>query len=180
MGVLEFEEQAAAGYEYPRVLDEMRAAGYDGTELGDWGFMPTDPDLLRIVLTERSLSLVGAFVPVRLADDSARAAGERAAIRTAMLLKDAGFPRAFVVLADDIAASPERTAIAGRVGADHQLSEDGRATFASNAEGDRARGARGDRSAHGISSSLRLMHRNTGGDLGPDAPHGSRRSWPLS
>ncbi|MBA3297852.1 MAG: xylose isomerase, partial [Acidobacteria bacterium] len=133
-GVLEFEEQAAAGYEYPRVLDEMRAAGYDGTELGDWGFMPTDPDQLRIVLTERSLSLVGAFVPVRLADDSARAAGERAAIRTAMLLKDAGFPRAFVVLADDIAASPERTAMAGRVGADHRLSENGRATFASNAE----------------------------------------------
>ena len=42
-GVLEFEEHAAAGYDYDRVLDEMRAAGYDGTELGDWGFMPTDP-----------------------------------------------------------------------------------------------------------------------------------------
>ena len=26
-----------------RVLAEMEATGYAGTELGDWGFMPTDP-----------------------------------------------------------------------------------------------------------------------------------------
>ncbi|HXG56793.1 MAG TPA: TIM barrel protein [Vicinamibacterales bacterium] len=134
-GVLEFEEQSAAGYDYSRVLDEMRAAGYDGTELGDWGFMPTDPPQLRAALSERSLALLGAFVPVRLADNGSRDEGERAAIRTALLLKETGFPDAFVVLADDIAASPERTAVAGRVGPDHRLPEDGRATFAANAEG---------------------------------------------
>ena len=134
-GVLEFEEQSAAGYDYTQVLDELRAAGYVGTELGDWGFMPTDPRTLRDALGERSLSLVGAFVPIRLADPGARAEGERAAIRTASLLKDAGFPTAFVVLADDIAASPERTAAAGRVGPEHQLPDDDRAVFAANAEG---------------------------------------------
>lgn len=134
-GVLEFEEQAAAGYDYARVLDEMRHAGYEGTELGDWGFMPSDPRQLRAALAARSLSLVGAFVPVRLADDGARAAGEKAAIRTATLLKDAGFPGAFVVLADDIAASPARTAAAGRVGPEHRLPEGARLTFAANAEG---------------------------------------------
>jgi inosose dehydratase len=133
-GVLEFEEQSAAGYDYTRVLDEMRAAGYDGTELGDWGFMPTDPNALRDALAVRSLALVGAFVPVRLADPRVVAAGEESAIRTARLLSDAGFPNAFVVLADDIAASPERTAVAGRVGAEHRLPEDGRKTFAANAE----------------------------------------------
>lgn len=134
-GVLEFEEQSAAGYDYVRVLDEMRAAGYDGTELGDWGFMPTDPHQLSGALTARSLSLIGAFVPVPLADPASREQGERAAIRTASLLKDAGFSDAFVVLADDIAASPERTAVAGRVQPEHCLPDDLRAIFAANAEG---------------------------------------------
>ena len=133
-GVLEFEEQSAAGYDYDRVLDEMRAAGYDGTELGDWGFMPTEPLELREALAARSLALLGAFVPVRLADPDAYAAGEAMAIRTATLLRDAGFPNAFIVLADDIAASPERTAVAGRVEPQHRLAEHDRAIFAANAE----------------------------------------------
>jgi hypothetical protein len=29
--------------QYRRVLDEMHGTGYAGTDLGDWGFMPTDP-----------------------------------------------------------------------------------------------------------------------------------------
>ncbi len=45
-GVLEFNlEGEVAGYE--QVLDEIAATGYTGTELGDWGFMPTDPGKLR-------------------------------------------------------------------------------------------------------------------------------------
>ena len=134
-GVLEFEEQSAAGYDYPRVLDEMRQAGYDGTELGDWGFMPTDPHKLSDALAARSLALLGAFVPVRLADPEAYEDGEAAALRTAALLKDAGFPDAFIVLADDIAASPERTAVAGRVPDHLRLPEAERTIFAANAEG---------------------------------------------
>lgn len=134
-GVLEFEEQSAAGYDYARVLDEMQAAGYDGTELGDWGFMPTDPGRLQQALAARALSLLGAFVPVRLADPSAYDAGLAAALRTARLLKDAGFPGAFIVLADDIAASPERTAAAGRVTDDLRLPDAARVTFAASAEG---------------------------------------------
>ena len=133
-GVLEFEDQSAAGYDYNRVLDEMRDAGYDGTELGDWGFMPTDAQVLRDALAARSLSLLGAFVPVRLADPAAYETGEATAIRTASLLKNAGFPQAFIVLADDIAASPERTAVAGRVQRQHHLPDEGRAIFAANAE----------------------------------------------
>ena len=38
------------------------------------------------------------------------------------------------MLADDIAASPERTAYAGRVGPEHRLAIEGRATFATGAE----------------------------------------------
>ena len=145
-GVLEFEEQSAAGYDYTRVLDEMREAGYDGTELGDWGFMPTDPRQLKEALAARSLALLGAFVPVRLSDPGAYTAGEAAAVRTAALLEKAGFPKAFIVLADDIAASPERTAAAGRVTDELRLPEAGRTIFAANAE----RIARAVRDATGL------------------------------
>jgi len=143
-GVLEFEAQS--GYHYTRVLDEMRAAGYDGTELGDWGFMPTDPQQLAEALAVRSLALLGAFVPVRLADPGAYDAGAAAALRTAALLRDAGFPNAFIVLADDIAASPERTAAAGRVTDDLRLPVPARKVFAGNAE----RIARAVRDATGL------------------------------
>ncbi len=45
-GILEFElEGKSLGYE--QVLDEIAATGYTGTELGDWGFMPTDPQELK-------------------------------------------------------------------------------------------------------------------------------------
>ena len=44
-GVLEFDlEGEAAGF--AQVLNEMVETGYAGTELGDWGFMPTDPEKL--------------------------------------------------------------------------------------------------------------------------------------
>ena len=45
-GVLEFESKAESPG-YTQVLDEIRQSGYAGTELGDWGFMPTDPAALR-------------------------------------------------------------------------------------------------------------------------------------
>ena len=44
-GVLEFEAPATHA-PAAQVLDEMAAAGYAGTELGDWGFLPTEPAAL--------------------------------------------------------------------------------------------------------------------------------------
>ncbi|HWP99937.1 MAG TPA: hypothetical protein VNK92_05665, partial [Vicinamibacterales bacterium] len=87
-GVLEH-ERAGLAVGYAQVLDEMAATGYDGTELGDWGFMPIDPVRLREELDRRRLALVGAYVPVRLADAAAHEAGRAAAVRTARLLRDA-------------------------------------------------------------------------------------------
>ena len=59
-GVLEFElEGQAPGY--VQVLDEMKATGYDGTELGDWGFMPTDPAKLKSEVAMRGLTMLGAW-----------------------------------------------------------------------------------------------------------------------
>src|ERR671917_316195 len=85
-GVLEFglEGEAAA---YPQVLDEMAATGYAGTELGDYGCMPTEPAALREELARRDLQLLGAFVPVALTDEAAHAPGVQEALKIACLLR---------------------------------------------------------------------------------------------
>lgn len=132
-GVLEF-EAAANSASYDRVLDEIRDTGYAGTELGDWGFMPTDATRLRSEMGQRGLRLIAAFVPVALADRAAHAAGVATAVRTAKLLRDAGEPEAVIVLSDDNASVPEREQNAGRITAIHGLIDSQWTTFAGGAE----------------------------------------------
>jgi inosose dehydratase len=131
-GALEF-DWAGPAPDAARVLDEMAAAGYSGTELGDWGFMPTEPGPLRAEVGRRGLALIGAFVPVRLRDERAHAPGVAEALRVARLLAAAG-DRPFVVLSDDTAVDPERTRLAGRIGPEHGLDAAGRATIARGAD----------------------------------------------
>ena len=131
-GVLEFElEGEAAGY--VQVLDEMVETGYEGTELGDWGFMPTEPDKLAEEIHSRGLTLLGAFVPVRLKDPTCHAAGEEAAVRTARLLAEVEGDTPFIVLADDNGKAPVRTRHAGRVTPEMGLSESEWQIFAEGA-----------------------------------------------
>jgi inosose dehydratase len=47
---------------WTRVLDEIAGAGYTGTELGPYGFLPTDPQILRRELERRSLALSAGTV----------------------------------------------------------------------------------------------------------------------
>jgi inosose dehydratase len=47
-------------YSWQDYLDEVAAAGYRGTELGPFGFLPRDPAQLRAELSHRGLTLVGA------------------------------------------------------------------------------------------------------------------------
>jgi len=132
-GVLEFDlEGKAAGF--VQVLDEIRETGYQGTELGDWGFMPVIPSELRKELDNRALSMVGAFVPVFLKDKAKHAAGAEAAVKTAKLMADAGFPDAFIVLADENGSIKERTTNAGRVTTTMGLSKNEWKTFAEGAD----------------------------------------------
>ena len=122
-GVLEFElEGKAAGFE--QVLDEIKETGYEGTELGDWGFMPVIPGELRKELDSRSLSMVGAFVPVFLKDRSKHAKGAEMAVRTAGLMAEAGFPDSFIVLADENGRVAARTQNAGRISEVQALSDE--------------------------------------------------------
>ncbi len=119
-GVLEFDLQGKSP-DYIQVLDEMHAIGYSGTELGDWGFMPTDPTQLRDELAARELTLLGAFVPVALADTAAHTAGEETAIRHAKLLAETAGETPFIVLADDNGTVAHRTNNAGRIRPEHSL-----------------------------------------------------------
>lgn len=137
-GVLEFElDGKAAGF--AQVLDEMAETRYLGTELGDWGFMPTDPTLLKKEIHGRGLTLLGAFVPVMLKDPSAHAAGVEAAVRTARLLADTEGDVPFIVLADDNGKIAARTQNAGRILPEQGLSEAEWKIFAEGA--DRVAGA---------------------------------------
>ena len=50
---------------YAGVLDEIAETGYAGTELGDWGFLPTDPDLLATELAARHSVETGEVISLR-------------------------------------------------------------------------------------------------------------------
>ena len=73
-GVLEFDLEGEAP-DYVQVLNEIVETGYAGTELGDWGFMPTEPEKLSNEIHGRNLVLLGAFVPVFLKDPASHQAG---------------------------------------------------------------------------------------------------------
>ena len=119
-GALEFDlTHKPMGFQ--EVLDEMSESGYAGTELGDWGFMPTEPSRLKEVLGKKNLALLGAFVPVALSDPGVHKEGIDRARKTAGLMYDAGFQKAFIVLADNNGSVPGRTLNAGRITPDQQL-----------------------------------------------------------
>jgi inosose dehydratase len=125
-GTLEFEGLAGERIDYGQMLDELVATGYTGTELGDWGFMPTDPATLAGELTRRKIVMLGAFVEVRLEDRADHAPGVERVLRTARLLAEVAAPEGpqpFVVLALKNGADPIRTQNAGRVGPELGLSE---------------------------------------------------------
>lgn len=122
-GTLEFEEAKGTQIEYSRMLDELVETGYTGTELGDWGYMPTDPEVLAAELKKRNLVMLGAFVPVALKDRDAHQAGVANAVKTARLVAAvATEPKPYLVLADNNGTVPERTGNAGRITAELGLS----------------------------------------------------------
>src|SRR5678816_3668091 len=96
---------------YSKVLDEIAAAGYAGTELGPYGYFPTEPGELASQLSARGLQLVASFVPIPLAHPDRHESGYQEAIKIAQLLAQTGAP--LIVLADEM--SKARMAVSGRV-----------------------------------------------------------------
>jgi inosose dehydratase len=78
--------------------------------------------------------MVGAFVPVFLKDRKKHSAGVENAVKTAKLMADAGFPDAFIVLADENGSVKERTLNAGRVTSSMGLTDDEWTVFAEGAD----------------------------------------------
>jgi inosose dehydratase len=96
---------------YEQMLDEMVEAGYTGTELGPYGFFPTDAKILQPQLERRKLKLLGSFVPVKMTDPSASKSVMERIRKVGHLLATLKAP--FLVMADD--QSAERNAYAGRI-----------------------------------------------------------------
>lgn len=132
-GALEFDLEAEAPG-YKQVIREIAETGYTGTELGDWGFMPTVPAQLNEELREEGLDLLGAFVPVDFSDATSHDAGTESALRVARLMFEAGFPHAFIVLADTNGSVPERTRNAGRIRPEHGLTDEQWKIYAAGVE----------------------------------------------
>jgi inosose dehydratase len=134
-GSLEFED-VSEGEEigYQQMLDELVETGYEGTELGEWDYMPTDPNELRAELERRGLTMVGAFVPVNFRDPSAHEDGKARALRVARLMAEVtDEDQPFVILSDDNGADPVRTQNAGRIVPEMELSTEEWETFTSGA-----------------------------------------------
>jgi len=96
---------------YEKMLDEMVWAGYTGTELGPYGFFPTDPAVLKPQLDKRKLKLLGSFVPVVLSDPASAGIAVEHIRKVGDLLATLKAP--FLVLAD--AQSDVRNRLSGCV-----------------------------------------------------------------
>ena len=130
-GVIENVDGDTGGYR--QVLDEMVETGYAGTELGDWGFMPTDPDRLQSELDARGLALLASFSTPWLQDPARHAKGEEDAVRIGKLLATVGGPDTLIVLGNDPYGDPVRGKNAGRITPGMGLSDDGWGAYAAAA-----------------------------------------------
>jgi inosose dehydratase len=104
------------------VLDGIARAGYSGTELGPYGYLPTTPKELDHELRSRGLTLGSSFVPLPLEDAARREDSVRAALAVARLLASQRVRE--LIVADD--EDPERQKRAGRVPGDGSAGFDDR------------------------------------------------------
>ena len=130
-GVIENTPGSRSGYAL--FLHEMQETGYAGTELGDWGFMPTDPAILKAELAAHELTLLASWVSVRLYDAAYHEAGIQAAVRTARLLAEVGGPECLIVIGDDHSTVPLRHDKTGRIQPEDGLDEAGWDIYTSGA-----------------------------------------------
>jgi inosose dehydratase len=85
---------------WQRCLDEIAEAGYEWTELGPYGYLPTDLPTLRAELDRRGLKLTASVAMAHLEDPSAWPEVERQALGGGELVAALG--GRFLVLIDDV------------------------------------------------------------------------------
>lgn len=123
---------------YSQMLDELVETGYEGTELGDLGYMPTDPTQLREELEKRKLTMLGAFEGIDLRRPGAVQEGRERLLQIVRLLRsvaDVGDPerKPYLVLADDNGRDATRQQRAGRVTPEMGLSAESWKVYTQNA-----------------------------------------------
>ena len=123
-GVLDYNDNVDSALSHQQVLDEMAEAEYTGTELGDIGFLPEDPNELKAALFDRDLELVASFNAVNLSEPELGFIGDQQVLESAKLLAEVGGPNAVIVLCDTICSDPERTASAGRIQPEQAMSHE--------------------------------------------------------
>ena len=84
---------------WQRYLDELVEAGYEWTELGPYGYLPTDLSTLRKELDHRGIKVSGSFLMPPLEDPSAWPALEKDLLGLGELLVNLGAQ--FLLLIDD-------------------------------------------------------------------------------
>lgn len=114
-----------APIDYPQMLDELAATGYTCTELGDWGYMPTNPQQLREELAKRNVKMAGSWVSIRLYDADYHHVGIDNALRVARLMTEAGAEDAVINIGDDHSTVEARYYNVGRIQPEHGLDREG-------------------------------------------------------
>ncbi len=117
---------------WEQVLREISGAGYSGTELGPFGFLPQDKAALRERLDELALDLLAAYVQINLVNPIAKQDEYDETMATTQFLSQMGCE--WVVLSDALFFNANRANRAGRVRAEDGLSEAEWKDFTTNAE----------------------------------------------
>ena len=106
---------------YSQVLDEIREAGYVGTELGPYGYLPFDVPKLRNDLERRGLTLTSAFTIFNFLAGKDDETVYREALETAEVLAAMGCD--YIVLSDVLFVVENRGGRAGRIRREDSLSD---------------------------------------------------------
>ncbi len=117
---------------WDKVLSEIAEAGYIGTELGPFGYLPQDRMLLQEKLDELGLRLLSAYVQINLVDPAAKQDEYDETMATTRFLAEMGCK--WVVLSDALFASESRAKRAGRIRPEDGLAGDAWKQFVANAE----------------------------------------------
>ncbi len=117
---------------WEQVLREISEAGYIGTELGPFGFLPQDRAALRERLDELALDLLAAYVQINLVNPMAKQDEYDETMASTQFLSQMGCE--WVVLSDALFFNANRANRAGRVRAEDGLSEAEWKCFTTNAE----------------------------------------------
>jgi inosose dehydratase len=120
----------SANPRWDRLLSDVAAAGYAGTELGPLGYLPDRPSALRHELAERGLELVGGYVFEELQTRDGLAGALELGRRTCELLAGAG--ALHLVIIQGFSADRERAA--GRPGLAARLTDGEWQTMATGIE----------------------------------------------